>query len=181
MGEEYLADLLPIISEQQKRFAKAQIDAGADIIGVGNAAASLIGPVLYERYALAWDREIVEYIHSRGALAKLHICGNISPLLELLREVGPDILDIDWMVDFSRAAAVFEGGKTAVSGNVDPVAVLMQGRGEYVEEQVRRCIDTGTATSCVAAGCEVPAASPDENLILMDRLLYRSESRAATE
>jgi uroporphyrinogen decarboxylase len=170
--EGYLPDLFALIGEQQKRFARAQIEAGADIIGIGNAAASLIGPDLYTKYGLAWDRELVEYIHGCGARVKLHICGNITPLLDLLREVGPDILDIDWMVDFSRAAAVFAGSPTAVSGNVDPVAVMMQGSPQYVEAQVRSCIAAGTETTCIAAGCEVPAASPDENLLLMDRLLY---------
>jgi hypothetical protein len=33
-------------------------------------------------------------------------------------------------------------------------------------------MNTGSATSLVAAGCEVPVATPDENLLLMDRLLY---------
>jgi uroporphyrinogen decarboxylase len=172
-GESYLTELFEIIHIQQKRFAKAQIDAGADIIGVGNAAASLIGPLLYKKYGLSWDKAIVDYIHSCGARVKLHICGNITSLLELLREVGPDIIDIDWMVDFARAVKIFDNSNTAVSGNVDPVAVLMQGTAEYVESQVRHCVSVGSATTCIAAGCEVPAAAPDENLFLMDRLLYR--------
>jgi uroporphyrinogen decarboxylase len=172
MDEEYLGELFPIIFEAQKLFAKAQIDAGADIIGVGNAAASLIGPVLYKKYGLEWDKKITEYIHSSGAKVKLHICGNISPLLELLREVKADILDIDSMVDFAASAKFFEGTGTAVSGNVHPAGVLMQGTAEQVEREIRRCMGTGSATSMVAAGCEVPMATPEGNLLLMDRLLY---------
>jgi uroporphyrinogen decarboxylase len=34
-GEDYLEDFFPIIHEQQKRFALAQLKAGADFIGVG--------------------------------------------------------------------------------------------------------------------------------------------------
>jgi uroporphyrinogen decarboxylase len=170
--EDYLEELFEILFAQQKRFAKAQIDAGADIIGVGNAAASLIGPGIYKKYGLSRDKAIVDYIHSLGAKVKLHICGNITPILELLREVGPDILDVDWMVDFALAVKVFKNSKTAVSGNVDPVAVLMQGTPEYVESQVKYCISVGSSTTCIAAGCEVPVAAPDENLVLMDRLLY---------
>lgn len=172
LEESYLEDLFEILFAQQKHFAGAQINAGADIIGVGNAAASLVGPGIYGKYGLNRDKAIVDYIHSLGAKVKLHICGNITPILELLKEVEPDILDIDWMVDFGLAVKVFKDSKTAVSGNVDPVAVLMQGTPEYVEFQVRRCIDAGSSTTCIAAGCEVPAATPDENLFLMDRLLY---------
>jgi uroporphyrinogen decarboxylase len=171
-GEEYLEELFAVISEQQKRFAKAQLDAGADIIGVGNAVASLIGPSLYEQYGLSWDKEIVDYVHRLGGRVKLHICGNISALLEPLLHVAPDILDIDWMVDFARAVTLFSGTKTAVSGNVDPVAVMLQGSPGHVEEQVRRCVAAGINTTLIAGGCEIPAAAPEENLLLMDRLLY---------
>lgn len=172
MEEDYLPEFFDIIFEQQKRFSKAQIDAGADFIGMGNAAASLIGPAFYTKYGLLWDKALVEYIHSCGGRVKLHICGKITPILDLLVEVAADIIDIDWMVDFGRAVEVFRGTSTAVSGNVDPVAVLLQGSARYVEEQVRHCVDMAEANTCIAAGCEVPAASPDENILLMDRLLY---------
>jgi MtaA/CmuA family methyltransferase len=172
LGEAYLEELFEIIFAEQKLFAKAQIDAGADIIGVGNAAASLIGPGIYQKYGLEWDRKIVEYIHNCGAKVKLHICGNITALLGILRDVKADILDIDSMVDFAHAAKVFEGSGTAVSGNLHPVAVMMQGSPAYIEAEIRRCMNTGSSTSMVAAGCEAPAATPDETLFLMDRLLY---------
>lgn len=170
--EEYLAELFEIVFAQQKRFAKAQIDAGADFIGVGNAVASLVGPALYEKYGLAFDRAIVDYIHEQGAGVKLHICGNITKLLELLLQVGPDILDVDWMVDFRRAAQVFKGSKTAVSGNFNPAGAILLGSVEQVEAEIRRCISEGTETTLIAGGCEIPAAAPDENLRAMDRLLY---------
>ena len=173
-GEDYLEDFFPIIHEQQKRFALAQLQAGADFIGVGNAAASLIGPDLYRQYGLPWDKAIVDYVHKNGGRVKLHICGNINPLLEILMEAAPDILDIDWMVDFRRAAEIFKDTATAISGNMDPVEVMMRGSPQKVEEAVRRCIEAGTYTTLIAAGCEIPAAAPDENLLTMDMILYRN-------
>jgi uroporphyrinogen decarboxylase len=170
--EAYLTEFFEIIFAQQKRFAKAQIAAGADFIGVGNAVASLIGPALYEKYGLAWDKAIVDYIHEQGARVKLHICGNTTKLLELLLQVGPDIIDIDWMVDFGQAAQVFKGSGTAVSGNFNPAGAILLGSVEQVENEVKRCISQGTETTLIAGGCEIPVAAPDENLLAMDRLLY---------
>ncbi|MCL2867281.1 MAG: uroporphyrinogen decarboxylase family protein [Clostridia bacterium] len=171
--EEYLPELFAIIFEQQKRFAKAQIDAGADFIGVGNAVASLVGPVLYEKYCLAWDRAIVNYIHGQGARVKLHICGNITSILELLIQVKPDILDIDWMVDFGHAVRLFNGTGISVSGNFNPAGAVLRGTVEETEADVRRCIEAGNETTLIAAGCEIPAAAPDRNLLAMDKLLYQ--------
>jgi uroporphyrinogen-III decarboxylase len=127
---------------------------------------------LYEKYGLPWDKALVSYIHSFGGRVKLHICGRITPLLPLLPQVAPDIIDIDWMVDFATAVKAFEGTKTSVSGNVDPAACIMQGTPAYVEEKVRHCISVAAANTCIAAGCEVPAASPAANIKLMDSLLY---------
>ena len=173
-GEDYLDEFFSIILEQQKRFALAQLRAGADFIGVGNAAASLIGPDLYRRYGLPWDKAMVDFVHENGGRVKLHICGNISSLLEILRDVAPDILDIDWMVDFRRAAEIFKGSSTAVSGNMDPVEIMMRGSPQTVRDAVQNCIDSGTETILIAAGCEVPAAAPDENMLAMDKTLYRN-------
>jgi len=145
---------------------------GADIIGVGNAVASIVGPGIYEKYALAYDRALVEHIHSHGAMVKLHICGNITALIPLLKLVAPDILDIDWMVNFSKASEALSDTGISVCGNVDPVSVLLQGNAALVEQKVRECASIDDPTTLVAAGCEVPAQTPEENLLLMDRLLY---------
>ena len=169
---EYLAEAMEIIFEFQCSFAKAQVDAGADFIGVGNAVASLVGPALYKEYAMVYDKRTTDYIHGLGARVKLHICGNIQPILEILKQVAPDILDIDWMVDFQTAVNTFAGHFTAVNGNVDPVAVLLQGNAETVQREVNRCIAVGGTNTLIAAGCEVPAATPEANLLLMDKLLY---------
>jgi hypothetical protein len=46
---EFVRDLFQLILEMETRFAKAQIDAGADLIGIGDAAASLAGPQIYSQ------------------------------------------------------------------------------------------------------------------------------------
>jgi uroporphyrinogen decarboxylase len=171
-GEGYLPDLFAIVFEQQKRFAKAQIDAGADFMGVGNAVASLIGPKLYQNYGYDYDKAIVDYIHALGARVKLHICGDINGLLEMLVQVGPDILDIDWKTDFARAAQIFKGTPTAVSGNFNPSGVILLVDAGQVRAEVRRCIEQGTETTLIAGGCEISVNTPDENLLAMDKALY---------
>ena len=174
--EPALLELMDIVFRQQCRFAKVQIDAGADIIGVGNAVASLVGPSLYEEYALKYDKELTEYIHQCGARVKLHICGNITPLLELITQIKPDILDLDWMVDMGKAVKIFADEPTSICGNVDPVTVLLQGNPDKVRDEVEKCIAQSDETTLIAAGCEVPADTPEANLLLMDSLLYIPQS-----
>jgi MtaA/CmuA family methyltransferase len=169
-----LKELFDIVYDRQCKFAETQIKAGADIIGIGNAVASLIGPALYEEHALEYDRKLIYFVHENGAKTRLHICGNISPLLPLLRTTGTDILDIDWMVDYAKAAARMEGTDTRINGNMDPVGVMERGTVGDVEEKTAACIAQSGACHMIACGCEVPAATPEENLTAMNRLLVRS-------
>ncbi|HBC87916.1 MAG TPA: hypothetical protein DCZ94_13260 [Lentisphaeria bacterium] len=69
-----------VIVENAANFAKYQIDAGADIIGVGDAAASLVGSQIYEEFVFPYEKKLIDKIHSMGGLVRLHICGNMGDL-----------------------------------------------------------------------------------------------------
>jgi uroporphyrinogen decarboxylase len=169
---EAVEELFEKIYELQYAFAKAQVEAGADIIGVGDAAASLIGPELYEQYGVPYEKRIIQDIHKLGAKAKLHICGNIEPILDKIALVGADIVDVDWMVNFEKAVNAFKGTRTSACGNMDPVAVFLQGNEEVVRREVAKCIAAADKKTFIAGGCEIPKNTSFNNLRLMNKMLY---------
>ncbi len=171
---EEVVELFEKIYEQQYLFAKAQIEAGADIIGIGNAVASLIGPSLYEEYVMEYDKRLVEAVNEMGAKAKLHICGDITSLLDCIKIIEPDILDLDWMVDMEVAIEKFRGTKTAIAGNLNPVTVFLQGNKDFVEAETKKCLEIADERTILAGGCEIPKFTPDENMKIMDQMLYLS-------
>lgn len=160
---EFVKELMGICLEQGILFAGEQIREGAQYIGIGDAAASLVSPDIYEKHILPMEKILIDEIHARGAGAKLHICGNTSALLDLMPLTGADIIDLDSQVDLQTA--VDKLGKYAlICGNFDPVSVLLNSTPEIVRESVRRCIDVGRDRILVSAGCEVPKYTPAENL-----------------
>ncbi|GHU61237.1 methylcobamide:CoM methyltransferase [Bacteroidia bacterium] len=161
---EFVVDLLEVCLEQATLFAKAQIEAGADIIGVGDAIASVAGPFAYQDLALQYEERLLKSIRDAGALTKLHICGNTTPFLDLLPASLCDILDIDWMVPLEKAGELY-GDLTCVNGNYDPVAVLLQGNVPEIKESIKQCAKVGGAKYISSAGCEVPKDTPPENLM----------------
>jgi MtaA/CmuA family methyltransferase len=171
-----ISDILEVCTEQAILFALAQVKAGADFIGVGDAAASLIGPRFYKQFALPYERRIISAVHAAGAKVKLHICGNITPILELAASSGADILDIDWMVDFSKAVGTC-GTDCSACGNFDPVAILFHGTPDEVDGAVRMCLEAAGANTMIAAGCEVPRDTPPENLYAVHMALGESTGR----
>lgn len=172
MEPNKMHELFEIIAQQQKLFAKEQVLAGADFIGVGNAAASLIGPKLYEEFCLKYDTDIVNYVHQLGAKVKLHICGNTEPILHLLARTGADIFDVDHVVSFDAAVKAFKGTNTVANGNLDPVTHIMQGDHRKIVESVSKCISVADERTLISGGCEIPLLTPPENLVVMNEALY---------
>ena len=161
---EAIQHLIDICTEQGILFAKAQVEAGAHMIGMGDAATSLIGPSLYSEFVLPYQQRMIQAIHDMGVPVKLHICGNIDPVMHLVAQTGADMVDCDSMVDMERAAEILPEG-TAVCGNVNPVEVMLQGTPEMVKAEVRRCKALGRRNNnFVAPGCEVPIDTPPENM-----------------
>lgn len=167
---EAVEEAMEVIASQALDCAKAQIDAGADIIGMGDAAASLVSKDLYQEFIFPLEKKIVQGIHEYGGKVKLHICGNTNHILELMIETGADIVDIDYLTDYETAIQM-ASGKCSICGNFDPTEILLQGSREDVIEALKSCIERGDRTSLVSAGCEVPKMTPTENLKAVDAYL----------
>jgi len=158
------------IAEMADLRGLSQTLAGADIIGIGDAAASIISPEQYRAKVLPFEQQLVIAIHDAGAKVKLHICGDITHLLDDVGRTGADIIDVDWMVDIPIALARWPA-HTVINGNFDPVAVMLQGTPDAVRRAVRRNLSEGGDRLCVSPGCEVPRDTPYENLLALQEAL----------
>lgn len=159
----FVRDLFEFIVEMELAFAKAQIDAGADILGMGDAAASLVGPQIYEEFVLPYERRIMDGIHDMGGRVRLHICGNTSKSLEAIGSLKADLVDLDFMVSVAAAREAM-GPEQTFTGNIDPVAVLRNGTPEGVTAAIAQCHKEAGTRYVVAAGCEVTRDTAYENV-----------------
>jgi len=160
---EMFAEAAEIIVQNGIAFALAQIRAGADMIGVGDAAVSLIGAELYTKYVLPLEQKLIAAIHQAGATVKLHICGNTIGVIEHMAQSGADVIDVDWMVPLNKARELV-GADVTLCGNFDPSAVLLQQSPEQVAEAAKQCIEMGGERFILMPGCEVPPATPEDNI-----------------
>lgn len=161
--EEPVDDLLDNCVDVALAFARAQIDAGADTIGIGDAAASQMSADLYTKFILPREKRLVAGIRKMGAWTRLHICGNISHLLPGISTLGVNILDVDHLVDLSDVRGVV-GNEVVLAGNLDPVRDVMQGVPDRIEALVKECYQSSGGRYAVNAGCEIPSDTPIENL-----------------
>jgi MtaA/CmuA family methyltransferase len=154
-----------------KNFARAQIDAGCDLIGIGDAICSQIDPNTYDLYVKQRHMELISFIHECGATVKLHICGDTTHLLEAFTELNADIIDLDWQVDINHARGIL-GNDTVLGGNINPVLVQNKPE-EEVYNLSKALVDLNKNQKyLLAAGCEITVLTPHENLMAMRKASY---------
>lgn len=159
----FVTRLFAFVTEMEIAFARAQIEAGADVIGVGDAAASLIGPRRYEQWVLPFEQRLVAGIRAAGGRARLHICGNTRKLLPLMGRVGADLVDLDSPSPLDEARAAMGPGQLLL-GNLDPVRTLRDGTPESVTAAIAHCCAGAAPRFVVGAGCEIARGTPEANV-----------------
>ena len=152
-----------IIIQNAIAFAAAQVRAGADMIGIGDAAASLIAPDMYKEFVLPLEQRLIAAVHEAGAAVKLHICGNIKNHISYMAQSGADIIDVDWMVPLAKARELV-GPEVTLCGNFNPAGVLFEGSPQDVADAARQCLKAGGYKFILMPGCEVPPATPEHNI-----------------
>ncbi len=162
----FVRDLFGFVTEMEIKFAKTQIEAGVDLIGIGDAAASLVGPRIYEEFIWEYEKKMVDAIQEHGCRVRLHICGNTRSILRGMGELGCDIVDLDYMVPMAEARKVMRADQVLL-GNIDPVNTLLHGSPEDIYEALSLCYEEAGPCYIVGAGCEVPRGTPSENLKTM--------------
>lgn len=171
--EIFASELMDVCVEVGIAFACAQVDAGADTIGIGDAVASLVSPHTYEKLIQPREKQIVKAINGMGAYIRLHICGNITHLLPGIADLGIDILDVDHMVNMATVRDAV-GDRVTIAGNINPVAGVLDGTPAGIKNEILSAYEEVGNPYMVNAGCEIPARTPSENLRALCELVpYR--------
>lgn len=155
--------VLDRLTEMVIDFGRAQIEAGAHMVGAGDAAASLVAPQQYREFALPYEQRVVEAMHAAGGLVKLHICGNTDHLLADMVACGADLFNVDHLVAFDRACTVYGEAGRCFKGNLDPVGDFLQSTPERCAARCAELIERAAGLRyMLSAGCEIPAGVSDE-------------------
>ena len=159
----FVRDLFAFVIELELRFAREQLKAGADVIGLGDAAASLVGPQIYQEFVWPYEKQLIDGIHALGGKVRLHICGNTRRILEGIGKLNCDVVDLDSLAPISEARQKM-GPNAVLLGNLNPVAVLRNGDAAGVTAAITACHRQAGPRFIVGAGCEVPRDTPPDNL-----------------
>lgn len=166
--------LMDLTSEALISFSRAMLSAGANLVQAGDSLASInmISPAMYKKWAFPYEKKFFDAINPEcmryNAASILHICGNMTPVLDCMADTGAHIIELDTAVSLAEAKARI-GDRVCLMGNIHPTAVLLQGTPEEVEAACEKAIaDAGEGGGFIlGSGCEVPPFAPKANLKAM--------------
>ncbi len=155
--QEWISTALQI----NKIYARACIEAGADVLYYSDASASpsLVMPQFYYNVAVPATKELGDFIHSLGCPWELHICGQTLPIIEGMASTGANCLSIEQAVKMNEATKL--AGEVPVVGNVTPL-LMIEGTEEQIIGAVRKALDGGAKGSML--GCGTPPLSTSDRL-----------------
>ena len=146
--EEQISCLLEYCTDATSQFITLMSQTGCDMVSNGDSPAGpeMISSEMYVKYALPYEKKMVEAAHKEGVKYALHICGNTDVILEHMVTTGADAIDLDYKTDSRKIYNAFHETTTLI-GTIDPSGVLALGTTDDVREKVLNCLTfTGIQT-----------------------------------
>jgi len=144
------------------RYACHQIECGAQVIQIFESWAHQLTPKGFKQYAKPAAQKAIQIIKEKHPdVPVIYFANGGSSYLELQRDMGSDMIAVDWAVDMAEARKIL-GPDVAISGNLDPT--ILFGSKEQIEEAVRDCIDKagGPGKHLLNLGHGVMQGTPEE-------------------
>jgi len=117
--------LLEKIADAVARFLRAQIEAGVHAVQLFDTWAGVLDPDSFREFSLAYVRRVIGAVKIAGHehVPVLLFSRGTAAWIDALAQTGADVLSVDWTCDLARARQ-HVGGRVALQGNLDPVALL---------------------------------------------------------
>lgn len=145
-------------------YARLLIEGGVTMIAIGDPTATgeILGPKIFETYALRYLNKIADAVHTAGTPVIIHICGDIKPVKHLLPQLRSEALSTDALVNLRILKEEYPALITM--GNLSTY-LLQSGNTGAVAHRTRKLVRDGI--DIIAPACGLSTSSPLENIQAM--------------
>lgn len=149
------------VTEQVSRFARAQVEAGADVIAISDPSGTgeILGPRLFEEFAVRYLNMLLEALRETEVGTIVHICGQMKNVYRQVDLVHSDVLSFDSVVSMKEARKNLQD--RVLMGNVSTYALEFGDR-ERVAKLTKNCVQSGS--DIIAPACGLGTRSPLSNI-----------------
>jgi uroporphyrinogen decarboxylase len=154
-------------------YLKAQVKAGVQAVQLFDTWAGILSPSDYKRFAWPFAKKAIKAI--KGKVPVIYYANNSSALLEHIKELGADVVGIDWRIDMGNARQRL-GKNIALQGNLDPC--LLYSDRKIIAARVKDIIQqAGPKGHIFNLGHGILPTTPVENAVAMVEAVHRYGKR----
>ena len=176
----YVEELLHFAGDVAQTMSRYYLDAGCDIIAVVDPMTSQIGPEQFEQFVTPHARPVFDFIRDNGGLSSFFVCGHAQQNIQAMCQCRPHNVSVDENIPLDFVRDICRQNGTSFGGNMQLTTVLLLGKPEDAEKNAVECLAIGQNEGFILApGCDIPFATPPENLEAVGRLIrdpYRQQT-----
>lgn len=152
---------MQFVTEEIIKFARAQIEAGVDIIAISDPSGTgeILGPKLFEEYTVKYNNMIWDSLQKEIMGKIMHICGQMKNVYPQAEMIHSDVLSFDSCVAMRDAREHLKNH--ALMGNVS-TWTLEFGQPDKVEQLAVKCWKDGS--NIISPACGLGTKSPLANI-----------------
>jgi [methyl-Co(III) methanol-specific corrinoid protein]:coenzyme M methyltransferase len=156
-----------------KAYCEKLAASGATVIGIGDPTATgeILGPRIFEEFALPYINDLTDHIQRLGTPVIVHICGKINQVRHLIARLRANALSADAMVNLR--ALKQEYPHLTTMGNVSTY-VLESGPAEKIKRIAERLLRDGI--DILAPACGLSTSTPIENIRALTNTVIKGEA-----
>jgi [methyl-Co(III) methanol-specific corrinoid protein]:coenzyme M methyltransferase len=158
---EHAHRVLDYVTAFLEGFARLLIEAGAAAVAIGDPTATgeILGPKIFESYAVPYLNRLTGSIRAAGRPAILHICGDLKSVRPQVPQLRADALSTDALVNLAQLKQDFP--QLTTMGNISTF-LLESGDPAKIERQTAGLVRAGV--DIIAPACGLSTASALANI-----------------
>lgn len=158
--------VMDYVTEQVATFTRLLAENGAAAISIADPTATgeILGPRLFDEYAVYYLNHLTKAVHDVGVPVIVHICGDVNMVKGGLEKLSADAISVDAMISLQQLKK--DLGGRVVMGNVSTY-LLEFGQPQKVALTTQKLIDN--EIDIIAPACGLSTSTPLENIRAMTK------------
>jgi [methyl-Co(III) methanol-specific corrinoid protein]:coenzyme M methyltransferase len=153
--------LLSYVTAQLIEWAQLMADNGAALISIADPTATgeILGPKLFEEYALPYINQLIAAVQQLDVPVIVHICGDVRMVKQHLFNLRGNALSVDAMVNLGKLKA--ESSSLVTMGNLSTY-LLESGSADTISVGTEALLKKGI--HIIAPACGLSTSTPLQNI-----------------
>jgi len=166
----FLKEAMNRISDYIILWGRAQRDAGADALWVGDclSASSFISPEIFTDFCTPYAEKVIGELKKTGLFLIYHACETSIPHIELEARLSADAVNLGEGIEILEVKKQLKQ-KKCLMGNLDPIRVLRDGTVEQIRTETSQMIEKNKAAGAYIFSTSegITQDTPQENITAM--------------